>query len=381
MKEPTRKRRFEPRDQIDEGPYHHPILEEQLIIRFPPDIAARLSDLMEDDDQSPFSERRFEDFRIHFIDDHHARVDIFDEKLEAVLVRLPAYLESHRTVDGSHLFKSGDICEMLIVYRHNSPPQGVTPDFVFEHGLTPPMRDIVSKRQAKTEHAKSLQDATLLEGIDYWEIVEIQLAALVSKEHTAKPVCRHEFHEEPDEDPVILEKVLRTHGHPELRGYSGVDISDEELSEIVAEDDPIIEIPKELFAREERKEEEVEIEVEFPQQVRSEEEEDIELELELGSSPTPSPQVTATEGETEGETESESEDENENEEEEDEEESELDNMKKRLEVLEKTRYGQQKNADNARNEEARARMMVQIRKLDEQIETLKQQIAAFERGK
>jgi hypothetical protein len=54
---------------------------------------------------------------------------------------------------------------MLIVYRHNSVPQRVTSNFVFEHGLTP-MRDIVSKRQAKTKHAKSQQDASLLEGID-----------------------------------------------------------------------------------------------------------------------------------------------------------------------------------------------------------------------
>jgi hypothetical protein len=34
--------------------------------------------------------------------------------------------------------KSGDICEMVIVYRDKEVPQKVPSAFVFEGGLTPP---------------------------------------------------------------------------------------------------------------------------------------------------------------------------------------------------------------------------------------------------
>jgi transcription initiation factor TFIID subunit 7 len=370
MSDNSKKRASASKDPIDDGPYIRPTLEEQLIIRFPPDLAMRLSDLLEDDDNAPPQDHRFEDLWICFTDERHARVRIFDEELEGVLVKLPAYVESHRTVDGSHLFKSADISEMLIVYRHNLPPQGVLDDFTFEHGLTPPMRDIVSKRQAKTEHAKSQQDANLLEGIDYWEIVEIQLAALVSKEHSAKPVCRHEFHEEPDEDPVLLEKVLRKHRFPEplantdFRGYSGFDIPDEELEEVAPDDEPIVQIPPEVFGPVDvsPKEEEVDITV-------SEEEDSVEI----GSSPAASSQITATEGDTEADTESES-----IEEDEEEEENKVDDLKSQLEVLVSTRHRMIENAENARNEDVKAKYMVTVQNLDERIESFRRQIAELE---
>jgi TATA-binding protein-associated factor Taf7 len=117
---------------------------------------------MENCDQRLPQPHPFEDFKRQFSDERHARVHVFDEDLDGLLVKLPAYIETHRTVDGSNLCKSADVSEMLIVYRHNLPPQGVTPDFAFEHGLTPPMPDIASKRQAN-----AAQDTAFLQGIDY----------------------------------------------------------------------------------------------------------------------------------------------------------------------------------------------------------------------
>jgi hypothetical protein len=81
----------------------------------------------------------------------------------------------------------------------------------------------------------------------------------------------------------------------------------------VQEDDSIVEIPKELFETEERKEEEVE--VELRQKIQSEE----EGEIELGSSPALSPPITGTEGETESD--------EQDQEDEDQEENELNNLK------------------------------------------------------
>jgi hypothetical protein len=80
---------------------------------------------------------------------------------------------------------------MFVADRHNLPPQPVTPDFAFQHRLTPQMREIVSKRKAKTDKAKAADDTAFLEPIHYCEIVEIQLTALISKEHRTKLICRY----------------------------------------------------------------------------------------------------------------------------------------------------------------------------------------------
>ncbi|KAK8852964.1 transcription initiation factor TFIID subunit 7 [Tritrichomonas musculus] len=221
--------------------YYHPILETQMIIRFPADIAARLNQAMEDEEEG------FKDFKICFTDKKHANVKLFGEELKAVLVSLPTIVETHRTVDGSHLFKSADIGEILIVHRANAPPDGISEDFVFDHGLTPPTLNIVKKRLAKQEAARANQsENSSIDGIQYWEMVEIQLAALLSKEKTAKPVCRQEFMEEPDVDPVTLEKILRRNGKSEFKGYSGTNIDDSEIEDFTLGDDPVVHIPDEI---------------------------------------------------------------------------------------------------------------------------------------
>jgi transcription initiation factor TFIID subunit 7 len=325
------------REHLDlDVPYHHPVLEQQLIIRFPPDIAAKLSASMEE---------RFADFRIDFRDEHHASLSVFGEDLDAVLVTLPTLVETHRTVDGSHLFKSADVAQMLIVYRPNSAPVGVTNDFFFESGLTPPTQDILAKRQSKRDYFRDNQDTDLLNGIDYWDIVELQLLALASKKDTQKPVCRFEFHDEPDVDPEVLEKVLRAHGRDDLRGYSGRVISDEELAQIGEEHEPIVRVPPEILrewsAPAPEKAEAIEVQVEPEPDIEAEESElEIPLPPVLGagageeeetveseSSPAQESQVTSSARESESE---EEEDEYGSEEEEDE---KLQHAEKQLSTL------------------------------------------------
>lgn len=278
-----------PLQEEDSQPYYHPILEKQMIIRFPADIAARLTAEMEDE--------RFEDFKIKFVDKRHATVKLFGETLNAVLVSLPTMVETHRTVDGSHLFKSADISEMLIVHRPNAAPSGITDEFVSEHGLTPPTINIVSKRLARQAAAKDAQtDTGSLEGIEYWEMVEIQLSALLSKDRTAKPICRQQFLEEPDVDPVVLEKALRRAGFSQFKGYSGQEIDESEL--MSTESDPNVRIPPEILAQ-----------VAPEPQPQQEEEEEFEIP-DIPDSPvstTPTQQEEESESEEEEEEEEESE--------------------------------------------------------------------------
>jgi TATA-binding protein-associated factor Taf7 len=120
---------------------------------------------MEDCNQLLPQHHPFEDFKVQFSDERHARVHVFDEDLDGLLVKLPACIETHRKVNRSKLFKSADVSEMLTVSRHNLPPQPVTPDFAFEHRMTPPMRGMVSKPQAN-----AAQDTAFPERIDDLEI-------------------------------------------------------------------------------------------------------------------------------------------------------------------------------------------------------------------
>jgi hypothetical protein len=184
------------------------------------------------------------------------------------------------------------------------------------------MPDIISKRQAK-----AAQDTVFLEPIDSWEIVEIQSAALISKEHSTKPVCRHQLHDEPDEDPIMLQKVLRTHGYPELRGYSGLEISDEQLAEMAVDDEPVAQVPPDVFRVEQTSPKGTDAELVLEEEHEQEQkEEDV---ADIGSSPAPSPQATATERETE----SESGDEDEEEEEQEQNELEFERLRNRLEEI------------------------------------------------
>ena len=76
MKKSKSKAKIPASEHVDEH-YHHPILEEQMIIRFPEDIAKKISDTMDTNN--------FNDFDITFTDEHHASVKLFGENFEAVL--------------------------------------------------------------------------------------------------------------------------------------------------------------------------------------------------------------------------------------------------------------------------------------------------------
>lgn len=225
------KSKVKPSTDEDE-PYHHPYLEEQIIVRFPIDIASDLIQYMNDS--------TFQDIEIQFNDKVHATLKIGTEVLNGVLVNLPTMVESHRSVNGSHLYKSADIGEILIVYRKIPPP--IREDNTVESGITPPTVNILERREAQKESVRerNSDESNSIEGIEYWEMVEIQLSALLAKDKQAKPITRHEFFLEPDIDPIVLEKVLRTNKGPQYKGYSGANIPDEDLIKTVTEQDPIV---------------------------------------------------------------------------------------------------------------------------------------------
>lgn len=193
-------------------------INKQLVIRFPQDVA----DLIHDKNYDA-------KFSVQFQDDHNAKCQIFDEEFNAVLISLPTIVETFRTTDGYHLFKSGEISDILLVYREGEEPTGISNDYKYAHGITPPTTDIVAKRKTKQETIAITHHESFLDDVEYWDLAELQITSLMSKEKKLNRTQRKEILEEPDVDPVILEIVLRKNGYSEYKGYSGLEISQEEV--------------------------------------------------------------------------------------------------------------------------------------------------------
>lgn len=346
----------------DNQPYYHPVLEEQMIIRFPPDIAARLNASMEDEN--------FEDFKIKFIDKHHAKVKLFGETLMADLVSLPTIVETHRTVDGSHLYKSADIGEILIVHRPNAVPDGISEDFVFEHGLTPPTLNIVSKRKMKQDAVRAQQsEQGSLDGIEYWEMVEIQLAALLSKEKSAKPICRQEFFEEPDIDPVTLEKILRRNGMDQYKGYSGTVIDDSEIDVLSPENEPVVHIPQEILS---------ELQPGSPEDKSKEENEELIIDEIIEPASTPSPVEVDTDTSQAEDVEPKDEEESESESSEEEDEEEDDAISQQIASLQRQMKTSEVQLANYRRTIQNQVNVMMKEKYEKMITNLEQRIKGFD---
>ena len=378
--EEERRRRRE--EEEEKKPYYHPILEEQVIIRFPPDIAARINQLMDEEKKQP----NF--LNIKFRDEHNAIVHVFEQELPAVLVSLPTLVESHKTVDGMHLFKSADISQMLIVHRPGDDSR-IRQDYMAEDGLTPPTSDIFERRKARSNavNRKRSEEKAKIEGISYWEMVEVQLQVLLSKEKTAKPVCRKEFLEEPEEDPVILEKVLRSQS-PEFfekfRGYSGQVISDDEIelyqAKTIREREPVLEIPSEIWQElkmSEEQEEEIEMQdaergSEEESQRAAEEEDDLEALLnDIDQEKETKSETSVSEA---------SENEEEEEEEEDVDEATLREKERRLEMIKHAIGAAQSELQGTENEYQREKLRSRIANLSDEQAKLERQLAEERAG-
>lgn len=98
-----------------------------------------------------------------FVDSRRALFHIGDTTYNAKLVDLPAIIESQKTLDNRQLFKVADICQMLIVEDPvttndtTSAPNASSgdakafdvKDFIWPHGLTPPLRHVRKRRFRK----------------------------------------------------------------------------------------------------------------------------------------------------------------------------------------------------------------------------------------
>ncbi|GAU32893.1 hypothetical protein TSUD_393140 [Trifolium subterraneum] len=116
-------------------------MEEQFIIRVPPNVAERIERLLNENNASSSEDKSLD---LQFGEDGRSGTFVIgDEHFPASLLDLPAVVESYKTYDDNSLVKTADIGQMIMVRESGD----AAPDVIeSRHGLTPPMRDARKRR-------------------------------------------------------------------------------------------------------------------------------------------------------------------------------------------------------------------------------------------
>lgn len=121
-----------------------PTIEEAIVLRMLPDESLdRLAQMCADNDFSKFS--------VKFLDPRRAVVSVEDELYAAQLLDLPTVTEVQKTFDGKNIYKSVDICQILLVTQKVSSEEEVLKVLSrepqpFQHGITPPLHNVRNRR-------------------------------------------------------------------------------------------------------------------------------------------------------------------------------------------------------------------------------------------
>ncbi|XP_062514258.1 transcription initiation factor TFIID subunit 7-like [Corticium candelabrum] len=137
--------------------------EQQFILRVPEHIAPDVKQSMEVGDVNEKLSFEFSG------DGRHAVVRWEGKQLSGKLVDLPCIIESHKTVDKKTLYKTGDVCQMLVVTDEDpsldspeeledrlslSKRKELIKKFQWNHGITPPLKNVRKRRFRKTAPKK-----------------------------------------------------------------------------------------------------------------------------------------------------------------------------------------------------------------------------------
>ncbi|CAJ1974713.1 unnamed protein product [Sphenostylis stenocarpa] len=117
------------------------VMEEQFILRVPPNVAERIERLLNETDASSSEEKSLD---LSFSEDGRSGTFMIgNEHFPASLLDLPCVVESYKTYDDNSLIKAADIGQMIMVRDSGD----AAPDVIeYRHGLTPPMRDARKRR-------------------------------------------------------------------------------------------------------------------------------------------------------------------------------------------------------------------------------------------
>ena len=169
-------------------------IERHLVLRLPDTISSQVREDIKD--------KNFEDIKMEWLND---RQGIFIYKTIAYifkLVDLPCILEAQKTVDRKQFYKSGDISQMLLVEdtpinQKNEPinmdeireslPQLERKDYIYPHGITPPLYNVRQNRFRKRTPKHEI------------ETIEEQVKKLLERDNEADDVKYEIVQDEDDE--------------------------------------------------------------------------------------------------------------------------------------------------------------------------------------
>ncbi|XP_034827266.1 transcription initiation factor TFIID subunit 7-like [Maniola hyperantus] len=138
-------------------------LETQFIMRMPTEPAKALKDLIKSGEN--FKNR----LAIQLSNDmRHGEVRFDHWLLHAKIVDLPTIVESWKSIDRKSIYKTADICQMLICKEELDPhteeeslsktkrkdPHKVDKKYLWPHGITPPTKNVRKRRFRKTLRKK-----------------------------------------------------------------------------------------------------------------------------------------------------------------------------------------------------------------------------------
>ncbi|XP_078369136.1 transcription initiation factor TFIID subunit 7-like [Oculina patagonica] len=178
-------------------------LENQFILRVPQVYASALRHAIQN---GSLKDRLSIEFQADY---RHATVRFDGAALSAKLVDLPCILESHKTVDSRSFYKTADISQMLVCCEDDSlvedediSPKKESKRFIWNHGITGPLKNVRKRRFRKTAKKK------LVESPEVEKEVKRLLRTDLSASNVSFEVLQDE--EKPDESIVSDAELLNT---------------------------------------------------------------------------------------------------------------------------------------------------------------------------
>ncbi|KAL5233190.1 hypothetical protein ACI65C_000600 [Semiaphis heraclei] len=195
-------------------------LETEVILRVPTEAAAVLRELIKKDAKEQLSIKLENDIR-------RGEVNIGNHRLFAKVVDLPTIIEGQKTIDNKTVYKTADICQMIIckeneefflsdeddktkVYKKKEQNK-VDKKYLWPHGITPPLKNVRKRRFRKTLRKKYCEAPEIEKEVKYllksdsealsvkWEVVsesEVQNNRKIKEE----PFMQGEMHNDLKQD-------------------------------------------------------------------------------------------------------------------------------------------------------------------------------------
>ncbi|KAF8467712.1 TAFII55 protein conserved region-domain-containing protein [Kalaharituber pfeilii] len=198
-----KKRHFEPGlgyDSEASDREEDPAIEEQFILRMKPgpdcEYLRHMIEMRQLDQNT--------NVWFKFKDNRKAVVCINGNLYSALLVDLPCIIESSKTLDKKAIFKTADICQMLLVGDRIPNEEAVhntyhkSSDIIYPHGLTPPLQYVRKRRFRKRVSNRTI------------EAVEAEVDRLLSADQEAESV-KYEL--------IDAQELLREESYDGTGGY------------------------------------------------------------------------------------------------------------------------------------------------------------------